>query len=250
MLVVDSCSSDATEEVARDLGADVVPFEWNGAYPKKKQWSIDYAVEHFDPRWIMLLDADERVTKQAASFLQSVAHAESTSTVVAYRFAIEYRFGGGQNTHGFQARKIALFRPEQVHFAPQDDLDLPNGWEVEGHYQPVVDGEVATAPVPLVHDDEDHLHDWFHRHNRYSDWEAHLRFRRARVEEDATSLRTTKRLFERLPFQGVVAFAHSYVFKRGFLDGSAGFDFAVARGVYYWLSAAKLRELRRRERRR
>lgn len=248
-LVVDSGSTDRTAALAREAGAEVVDFDWDGRYPKKKQWSIDHATRRFGPRWVLLLDADERLSEEAARFVNAVAADDVDDGPVAYRFPIEYRFAGGRNRHGFRARKVALLRPDRVRFSSRDDLDVPHGWEVEGHYQPDADGEVATAPVPLVHDDADHLHDWVARHNRYSDWSAHLRFRADRGTTVRTEEHRAKRYFERLPFRGVLAFVHSFVVKRGFLDGSAGFDFAVARAFHYWLGAAKLRELRRRDRR-
>ena len=43
-----------------------------------------------------------------------------------------------------------------------------------------------------------------------------------------------KRLFHALPFKAPISFLHSYVFRLGFLDGKAGFDYAVARAMYYW----------------
>lgn len=248
LVVVDSASTDNTAVLAVDAGAEVVAFEWNGHYPKKKQWSLEYVQERFDATWVLLLDADERVTDALACFVRSVVRSDVEDQPVAYRFRIEYRFAGGHNTHGFEARKVALLRPDRVRFAPRDDLDLPHSWEVEGHYQPDADGEIALAPVVLLHDDEDHLDDWIARHNRYSDWSAHLRFREHRRAALGSPPEWPARVFARTPFKGLVAFLHSYVVRRGFLDGTAGFDFAVARGFYYWLSSAKLRELRRRDR--
>jgi hypothetical protein len=47
-----------------------------------------------------------------------------------------------------------------------------------------------------------------------------------------------------MPLQGPVAFLDSYVVQRGFLEGRAGFHFAVARGFYYWQIGLKLKERR------
>ena len=38
VFVVDSDSTDATCAMATALGARVSNFQWNGKYPKKKQW--------------------------------------------------------------------------------------------------------------------------------------------------------------------------------------------------------------------
>ena len=41
VIVVDSQSSDQTVEVATALRATVVPFHFNGTYPKKKNWALE-----------------------------------------------------------------------------------------------------------------------------------------------------------------------------------------------------------------
>src|ERR1700731_3344208 len=39
--VVDSFSSDRTVDIARAMGANVVPFRWDGHGPRKKNWALD-----------------------------------------------------------------------------------------------------------------------------------------------------------------------------------------------------------------
>ncbi len=41
VFVVDSQSSDETARVAAEHGAKVVQFEFNGTYPKKKNWALE-----------------------------------------------------------------------------------------------------------------------------------------------------------------------------------------------------------------
>ena len=62
VFVVDSGSGDGTAEIAAGLGATVVPFQWNGAYPKKKQWCLENLP--FRHVWVLYCDADERITPQ------------------------------------------------------------------------------------------------------------------------------------------------------------------------------------------
>lgn len=47
-----------------------------------------------------------------------------------------------------------------------------------------------------------------------------------------------------MPFKAPVAFLHSYLLRLGFLDGRAGFDYAVARAMYYWQIRIKTEEIR------
>jgi glycosyltransferase involved in cell wall biosynthesis len=41
VVVVDSQSTDATVEIAREFGAQVVQFHYQGGWPKKRQWAMD-----------------------------------------------------------------------------------------------------------------------------------------------------------------------------------------------------------------
>ncbi|MFP3345686.1 hypothetical protein R0J87_24705, partial [Halomonas sp. SIMBA_159] len=58
-------------------------------------------------------------------------------------------------------------------------LDAQNMWEVEGHYQPVIDGTTSVLKARMLHADHDSLFHYFDRHNRYSDWEATIRLKGA-----------------------------------------------------------------------
>ena len=42
VVVVDSCSTDGTQQIAASLGAEVVQFAFSGTWPKKKNWALDH----------------------------------------------------------------------------------------------------------------------------------------------------------------------------------------------------------------
>ena len=118
-------------------------------------------------------------------------------------------------------------------------------WEVEGHYQPNIDGSVGTLQARMTHHDEVGLYHYFARHNRYSDWEAALRGRGGlgRDSETQTALQSRlKRTFAKTPFRPLAIFVYSYILAGGFLDGRAGFHYAVSRGFYYWQIGLKMSE--------
>jgi glycosyltransferase involved in cell wall biosynthesis len=57
--VVDSYSTDATAQIARDAGAEVIQFDFTGQWPKKKEWALrNLPIRH---EWVFLIDADEQV---------------------------------------------------------------------------------------------------------------------------------------------------------------------------------------------
>jgi glycosyltransferase involved in cell wall biosynthesis len=243
VFVVDSGSIDATRAIAAAHGARVVPFEWNGRYPKKKQWCLENLPFAHD--WVLYLDADERLTPGLVDELATLL--AGSPEHAGYFAALDYVFLGRTLRHGHRVHKLVLFDRRRGSFHDYPDLDAANMWEVEGHYQPRLTGSVGALRGRILHKDHDSLYHWFERHNRYSDWEAVLNAKGAleHPEETQTAVRRTlKRVFARLPLKGAPAFVDSYILRRGFLDGRAGFHYALARAFYYWQIGIKLRELR------
>jgi glycosyltransferase involved in cell wall biosynthesis len=240
VFVVDSGSTDATCRIAADLGATVVPFSWDGGYPKKKEWSLQQLP--FSHDWVLYLDADERVSPELASEIRTVvgAHADGPA---AFDVELDYYFLGRRLRHGHRVTKRVLLRRSATTWPRPDDLDVASMWEVEGHYQPTVDGTVGRLTHRLEHQDPDPLFDYFSRHNRYSDWEAHLLVREG-AASDVQSVRSARgRRYARVPFKPLVFFLYSFIARRGFIDGRAGFHYAVAHAFYFWQIGVKRTEL-------
>lgn len=246
VVVVDSGSTDRTADIAREHGARVVDFVWDGGYPKKKQWSLEHAGVRHD--WVLLLDADEFPAPKLVDEIAALVSSGRIDDCAAYDVTLLYRFAGRYLRHGHRVTKRSLLHRHRAAFPEVGDLDAPGIREVEGHYQPEADGPVGAVRHVIVHDDRDPVSSWFERHNRYSDWEAYLR-RHADLREDVASKRTAKgAVFDRVPFKPLAFFVYSYVARLGFLDGRAGFDYAVALATYYWQIGVKVRELEREER--
>ena len=243
VIVVDSHSTDRTVDISLEHGAEVVSFTWDGAYPKKKQWSLEHAGARHN--WVLLLDADEYPSDSLINEIAELQSELSTAKFAAYDILLSYRFAGSFLRHGHRVTKRSLLDITRSRFPVVDDLHAPGIREVEGHYQPEADGAVGQLGGRLMHDDKDPITSWFDRHNRYSDWEAHLRMN-VRLREDVASKRSAKgAFFDRVPFKPLAFFAYSYVARRGFLDGRAGLDYAIALSSYYWQIEVKKRELER-----
>jgi hypothetical protein len=164
-----------------------------------------------------------------------------------YFVHLDYRFLGRTLRHGQHVRKLILFDRTRGRFEERDDLEAENMWEVEGHYQPRIDGPVAMLQSPVVHDDHDSLYHYFERHNRYSDWEAVMR-RKVNGSRDWNPSSRKKAIFDAVPFKPLAFFVHSYLVRGGFLDGRAGYHYALAKAFYYWQIRVKELELAERAR--
>ena len=74
IFVVDSESTDGSQRIAEEFGARVVQFEFNGTWPKKKNWALENLP--FRNAWVFILDADEVLPAEAeAEFRTAIANA-------------------------------------------------------------------------------------------------------------------------------------------------------------------------------
>lgn len=83
VIVVDDCSDDATASVARDHGATVIagaplPEGWAG-----KVWALHQGVSRATGEWVVMLDADTRVSRQLPGALVSRAITERCTLLSA-----------------------------------------------------------------------------------------------------------------------------------------------------------------------
>src|SRR5205814_58512 len=110
-------------------------------YPKKKQWALEHV--RFSNEWVLYIDADELVTP---ALVQEIGDAVDNPSVNGFFIGLDYVFMGRRLKHGPRVYKLALFRRGCGRFVDYDDLDATNMWEVEGHYQPVVEGARRRSP--------------------------------------------------------------------------------------------------------
>src|SRR4029077_15933169 len=63
IFVVDSHSTDDSGGIAERYDAKVVQFDFNGTWPKKKNWALENLP--FKSEWVLILDADEVLPAEA-----------------------------------------------------------------------------------------------------------------------------------------------------------------------------------------
>lgn len=231
VVVIDSSSTDRTREIAREHGAEVIQFTWNGRFPKKRNWFL----RHHAPAtpWVLFLDADELLDD---AFCEELARTLPTTPHAGFWLTYDNWFLGRRLRHGTPNRKLALFRVgageyERIEEERWSDLDM------EIHEHPVLQGTVGEIRARIDHRDDRGLEHWKRRHEAYAEWEAHRALALRRTgSQDLTGRQATKyRLLGRwwLP---MAYFLDGYVRRLGFLDGRAGF-------LHAWLKAAYFRRI-------
>jgi (heptosyl)LPS beta-1,4-glucosyltransferase len=226
IVVVDSGSTDATREIAKECGAQVFERPWPGFAAQKQ-----FAVEQAKHDWIFSLDADERVSDELRTAIEDL-RVMGESELPADGFLIPRRaFYMGRWIRGggwYPDRQLRLYRKslgrwegtyihESVKMSPGARVGELNGDIL--HY--------------TVRDAAEH-----HRMigERYAPLAARKMFERAR--------RTS-------PWQiamiGPATFIRNFIFKGGFLDGLAGFSIASFAAHHAFLKYMQLWELQNRE---
>ena len=246
VVVVDSGSRDGTVEVACQRGARVVDFKWNGQFPKKKNWAL-VNVRWKHP-WVLILDADERITQALATEIQRELKAPHADGYFVNR---RFVFLGQWIRHCgyYPSWNMRLFRRGLGSYEKLHAGDTGSG-DNEVHEHVVLNGGAGYLNNDMLHYAYPDVFTWVEKHNRYSNWEAAVEVSGTPSQADPRigSRLSTRRLREwsrRLPFRPSLRFFYSYVLKRGFLDGRAGFSFCRLLAIYEYLIILKKRETRR-----
>ncbi|BDD87659.1 glycosyltransferase family 2 protein [Desulfofustis limnaeus] len=253
VVLLDSHSTDDTAEIARRWGAEVLQFDYKGGYPKKRQWALDTLP--IDTPWVLLLDADEVIPEKLWCEIAEVITEKSKYD--AFMVTKGFHFLGRRMVYGgFSHSAILLFKTGKASFERIFDDD-PSGLDMEVHERVMVDGTIGRLTTPLIHEDFKGLEAYISRHNKYSTWEARLRYLYLTTgsygRETITPKlfgnsqerrRALKKLVVRLPFEPWLWFWYHYFFKLGFLEGREGLIACRIRASYINQVRAKIYELK------
>jgi len=209
VLVVDSFSTDRTAEIATALGARVVNVEFKGFGDLRNR-----ALEHCTHDWIFSLDSDERCTPEVRDEILGLIAASPTYDVynVPRR---SYMMGRWIKRSGWYPnfRQPQLFRNGAMRYTLEP---------VHEGYENLSSRPIGTLKNAIWQFPFRDLDEVIRKMNRYS------------------SLGVPKLAGKRVSMasafgHGLWSFIKHYVFKRGFVDGWAGFVIAFGNfeGTFY-----------------
>ncbi|MEY2484093.1 MAG: hypothetical protein QOK24_2621 [Verrucomicrobiota bacterium] len=248
IFVVDSRSTDGCIEMAEREGAKVVQFQFNGTWPKKKNWALENLP--FRNEWVFILDADEVLPAQAE---EEFAHAiAGAGRLAGYWINRHFMFMGKWLRHSYYPNwNLRLFRHSLGRYEKLTGADTRSG-DNEVHEHVIVQGPTGRLRCEMDHYAFPSVEVFVEKHNRYSNWEARVSADR-QLSGSAAQIhgrtverrRRLKELSQRLPFRPLLRFLYIYIWQKGFLDGREGYYFARLHAVYEFLSVAKTYELTR-----
>ncbi|NEN22247.1 glycosyltransferase family 2 protein [Cryomorpha ignava] len=248
IVIIDSGSTDNTKAIAKEFGADVLDFYWDGKFPKKRNWFL----RNHTPKttWVLFLDADEYLTADFKADLKDALTANSDKNGI-YGFWLNYSiyFLGKKLKGGYPLTKLALFRVGAGEYEKIDE----NQWskmDMEIHEHPILKGKISNIKSKIDHRDFRGIDSYVDKHNQYAAWEA-ARFSQILNDADLSNQFTWK---QRIKYRmihsiwiGPLFFIGSYIFMGGFRDGSRGFAFAILKMSYFTQIYCRLRELKQKE---
>lgn len=242
IVVLDSGSTDRTQEIARAGGARVVERKFDDFAAQR---NFAHETVPFKYPWILHLDADECMTPELhEEIIQACREDAKSAYLIANKLIFMDRWVRHVATYpAYQGR---LLRLGQSSFK----------WAGHAMVLDRSDRGTGTLHEPYIHYNfSKGISDWLARHNRYSTSEAERivaetstfgdawrQFRSGETPEKKKQ--AFKRCADFLPFRPLVRFLYLYVWKWGFLDGRPGFEYSVLMAFYDYLIKLKVRELR------
>jgi glycosyltransferase involved in cell wall biosynthesis len=226
VLVLDSGSTDGTQDLARRAGARVVETDWPGFVAQKSRAASMAAHD-----WILSLDADERLNDGLRAAIERLrAGGEPCDArgapVAAFEMTRHAFHLGRWINHGgwFPEWRTRLFDRRRARWGgidPHDHVD------VDGPVERLADGEIEHFAYGSLSEHVEQV-------NRFTTIVAREKADRGRLGSLAGMV-----------FRPPARFLKMYVLRLGFLDGRAGFVLAAMAAYYVFLKYAKVWELAR-----
>lgn len=216
IVVIDSFSTDSTQNICSKYGANFIQKEWKG-YSTSKNYGNSMA--KYD--WILSIDADEALSDELKS---SILRAKQNDETKAYRIGRITNYCGTWIRHGgwYPDIKFRLFDRRKSKWIGHIHEKLDNVNEKE---LPVLDGDCY--------------------HYSYYSKEGH------KAQADKFSSMAAEDLFHKgkrtnglkIFFAVIFKFFKGYFLKLGLFDGKAGFDIAWISAHAVYLKYSKLNKM-------
>ena len=215
LIVVDAESRDRTVELARACGAKVSVRPWPGFGLQK-----NFGMTEASSDWILILDADERVTEELRREIKDCLNGWTSGAPVAYRIPRRNFFYGAwvQKCGVYPDYQVRLFRRGMARYN-----------DVAVHENLLVDGEIGTLVGHLDHYTEQRIRDHFRKFGLYTTLAAQEKSKSVQGVNAADLL-----------VRPLVVFFKTYLAKQGYRDGVRGLIVCTFASMYTFVKYAKL----------
>lgn len=236
--VLDSLSTDKTVEIAEEFGSKVTVRPFDG-YASQRNFGLKLP---FNNQWILILDADERITPELVSEMNEFVN-KAPSNVAAARMRRRDIWWGRWLKHAqISPFYVRLVRKGRAHYEREINEVL------------VIDGDIENLTQSFDHYPfSKGLDHWISKHNAYSRMEAEVIAKGALIKpswrvaffgKDFNERRIhQKAIFYGLPARPFIKLIYMLAARRAFLDGWPGIRYAILQAIYEYFIVLKTKEM-------
>ena len=238
IVIIDSYSTDDTVSIAKNYSVRVYNRIFDN-YASQRNYVLNEI--DFKNKWILMLDADERLTE---GFEQEL--------LLKLNFIDE---------------KVAMLRFRRKDFFLNKWIKRSSGYptwfgrvikrgsvkvERDINEEYITEGEVDYLKEHILHYPFNRgIKYWFEKHNKYSSMEAEylisgliekkINYKDLISTDPVVRRKMLKKIFYRLPLRSSLVFIYLYFFRLGILDGYPGYLFCKLRALYEYMITIKMK---------
>jgi glycosyltransferase involved in cell wall biosynthesis len=218
IIVVDSQSTDNTVAHARAFTGQVYVEPWRGFGPQK-----NFGIDHASGKWILIIDADERVTEELQREILAAIASVKGRSVVGFRIPRRNYFYGSWMKNGgmFPDYQIRLFLKDVGRY---DDTLL--------HENLIIPGNLETLHSPLDHHSIPSIAHHVRKMQHYTSLAAMEKLKKIQNVSSLT-----------LMSHHLVIFFKTFILKSGWKDGTPGLVAALFAAMHTFVKYAKAYEM-------
>jgi len=218
IVVVDSYSTDKTEEICKSFGVRFIQHPFEGYIEQRK-----YSIAQAEYDYVLAIDADEELS---GKLKKSILEVKQNWTHDGYTFNRMTNFWGSWIRHGgwYPDRKMRLFDRRKACSAginPHDRIAI-----VEGGTEKHIKGD-------LLHYSYYTMFEFIAQQNKFTDIASLEYYKRGRKSPSLCSIW----------IRSIWKFVRDYFFRWGFLDGYTGYIVCKLSANVTFIKYAKLRQL-------
>lgn len=230
IIIADGASTDDTLEIVKSFNAKIIKTTNKANFHINKQMAMDKARGQL----VLQLDADEVVDKELAKFITKT-HAKISQLSPKELKQTQpkaYNLKRRNFFLGHFLKKGGQYPDPVIRLYVNGYARLP---QKDVHEQMTVDGEVAWADGHLLHYSSPTFKEYLRKSNNYTSLKA-SQLKTAHVKINLPNT------FEFMLVKPIATFLSLFIRHKGFVDGVAGFIFALFSGIYWQVSYLKLWE--------
>ncbi|MTI59136.1 MAG: glycosyltransferase family 2 protein [Firmicutes bacterium] len=215
IVVIDSYSEDNTVEICRKYTEKVFPRKFDDFASQR-----NCGLEKIESDWVLVVDADERVTGELKDEIKNVLF--SNDTVQAYKIPRKNYFLGKWIKHcgWYPDYTLRVF------------MNKKNQFEGMVHEKVTVNGEVQKMKNNLIHYTYYNISQFIQKTDKYTTLDAIDMYRKGRKFKLGSIL-----------INPIWRFIRMFIIKRGYKDGIRGFILSMLYLFYAFLKYIKLFEI-------